>query len=125
MAVGPAWLPERSLCDDAFGAGDLDGCADGLAEEIGMKGISQVLLPLQLGNGPSELAAQRSQRGEGGFLALSPETVQHAPKDSRLSSSMNVRVVTTEVAQAGLQPIGSLFEDEKVVSLLLRDGIGE
>lgn len=74
-----------------------------------MKGLSEILLPLQLGNGLTELAGQGSQRGEGRFLRLTPEAVQYASEDSLLSSSMNVRVVTTEVAQAGLQPIGSFF----------------
>lgn len=83
------------------------------------------LIAFQFGYGSAELSGYCLQRRKFGLLTLRAKTIQDAPQDSVLGSFMDVWIETVEVAQAGLQPMRPLLEDEEAVRSLSSNGVGE
>jgi hypothetical protein len=120
-----SWRVEGSG-DQAFGAGELCGGLHGLAKDIRVKGVLDSLLLLESGNRSTEFPCHRFQRRESRLpIYVRSEAVQDTPEDSILSTFMNVRVMPVEIAQAGLEPVRPLLEDEESMHRSFRNRVGK
>jgi hypothetical protein len=115
----------RDSEDQAFGQTELNGRVDRLTKDVRVKRMPGSLIAFQLCNRPAELSCYGLQRRKFRRLALRPKAIQDAAQDSVLGTFMDVGIEAVEVAQAGLKPMRSLFEDKEAMRSLSPDAVGK